>query len=505
MIATILKGSAGFNAVRYNERKVGEGTAELIEMRGFQETWPGDFPTADDLVAYLKAYSTENPYIKDAQFHVAISCKGDEMTEEQLLDFAHRYLKEMGYYEDDQPILIYAHHDTANLHLHVITSRVGPDGRKINHHHERRRSQAVLNKLLGIDSKQEAEKSLEKAFGYRFSSLTQFKAILESLGYESYKNGDRLNIKRGGAVQYSVPLAEIEQRYVGLHDTYREIARLRALFYKYRDVSTSRSELVSELKRNFGYDLIFFGKKDVPYGYMVVDHAAKRVYSGQNILKAAELLEFVPIEERLERIDAYLDSIFETNPKITLPELNYKLRRQCRAKIDSQGNICYRDTFRTMKRFMFEALRLNGRIHRAESFCPTTEQERRALCRFMKIPDCSRVELSSEAPSRRQNLRTMMDRIFGNDEPIYRQLSQEDVYIVENDGDFFAIDLANKTLLNLTAEGYDVSRLRLLKREPVRKPVASLSSLNVDSSSTSEAREWEVGTNDRYDDYQLKM
>ena len=141
MIATILPGSADFHAVGYNEHKVSKGLARLIEMRNFGTVGLAGRPTTEELTGYLKKYSSANSRIRKPQFHVAVSCKGREMTESELLDFAHRYLKEMGYAEPGQPWLIYAHHDTDNTHLHIITSRVAPDGRKIAHSHERRRSE----------------------------------------------------------------------------------------------------------------------------------------------------------------------------------------------------------------------------------------------------------------------------------------------------------------------------------------------------------------------------
>lgn len=149
MIATILPGSADFHAVGYNEHKVYKGVATLLEMQNFGGLDVSAHPTTKQLVQFLQLYSSQNSRIQKPQFHVAISCKGHEMSEQQLLDFAHRYLQEMGYAEPEQPWLIYAHHDTDNTHLHIVTSRVAPDGRKIQHDHERRRSQMVIDKILG--------------------------------------------------------------------------------------------------------------------------------------------------------------------------------------------------------------------------------------------------------------------------------------------------------------------------------------------------------------------
>lgn len=109
------------------------------------------------------------------------------MTESELLDFAHRYLKEMGYAEPGQPWLIYAHHDTGNTHLHIITSRVAPDGRKIAHSHERRRSQETIDRILGTDRQKKTADDIDAARQYTFSSFAQFKAVLTSMGYEAYQ------------------------------------------------------------------------------------------------------------------------------------------------------------------------------------------------------------------------------------------------------------------------------------------------------------------------------
>jgi len=213
MIATILPGSTNFHAVGYNEYKVSKGVASLIEMQNFDTVGLNGKPTPEELTHYLQAYSSRNSRIQKSQFHVAISCKGHEMTEEQLLDFAHRYLKEMGYMEDGQPILIYAHHDTDNTHLHIVTSRVAPDGRKIAHDHERRRSQEVIDKILGNDRKLKVSNDLKAAKQYTFSTFAQFKAILQFMGYECYKKDDIVFIKHGGKVQRPLLISEIEALY----------------------------------------------------------------------------------------------------------------------------------------------------------------------------------------------------------------------------------------------------------------------------------------------------
>lgn len=127
MIITILPNSSNFHAVSYNENKVGKGMAELMVVENFPTLTPANY-TDDNFRKYLDDYSKRNSQIVNAQFHVSVSCKGTEYTHRQLLEIARLYLKEMGYANDGQPLLVYAHHDTPNNHIHIITSRIAPDG-----------------------------------------------------------------------------------------------------------------------------------------------------------------------------------------------------------------------------------------------------------------------------------------------------------------------------------------------------------------------------------------
>lgn len=277
MIATILKSSSTFSAVNYNERKVSKGTAELLEISNFDFLQKTGNVTAANLQEYLVKYSSVNQNIKNTQFHVSISCKKQEYTHDQLLDIAHQYLKEMGYADKGQPVLIYAHHDTGNNHIHIVTSRVNPQGKKIEHDNERLRSQAIINKIMGIEPKHEAKNIIQKAMEYSFATLGQFQAILESNGYESYVEDDKLNVKKGGTVLDSIVIKEIELAMTKTtkEESSKQRKRLKALLLKYRGLTSNKEDLNKMLKKKLGISLVFIGKKDAPYGYIVVDHKNK--------------------------------------------------------------------------------------------------------------------------------------------------------------------------------------------------------------------------------------
>ena len=357
MIATILPSSTTFHAVDYNERKVSEGVAELLEMKGFDMI--DQSYTPDELKKFLLDYTYQyNERIQKPQFHLAISCRGDEYTYEQLLDIAHQYLKEMGYGEEGQPILIYAHHDTDNHHLHIVTSRIAPDGHKIDHNQERIRSQEVINRIMGENQQQRASEAVKNAFEYKFATLNQFRAILESSGYECYEKDGNLCIKRDGHVIDTLSLTTIQQHLQTFEPDERRRKQLRAILLKYRDMTADKEELRQLMKQKFGVDLVFHGSKDKPYGYTIIDHQTKTVLKGGDVLKLKDLLQFQPKAERLHRLDEFIDAMLEDNPDLTTRELNRMLRRQFGTHI-SKGRIAYGDDFIDLKDYQLQALKTN--------------------------------------------------------------------------------------------------------------------------------------------------
>ena len=359
MIATILPSSTTFHAVDYNERKVSEGVAELLEMKNFGFIGQIDSYTPDQLKQYLTKYTyRHNQRIKSPQFHLAISCRGDEYSYEQLLDIAHQYLKEMGYGEEGQPLLIYAHHDTDNHHLHIVTSRVAPDGHKIDDHHERVHSQEVINRIMGENQQQRASEAVKNAFDYKFATLNQFRAILESSGYECYEKDGNLCIKRDGHVIDTLLLTTILQHLQTFEPDERRRKQLRAILLKYRDMTADKEELRQLMKQKFGVDLVFHGSKDKPYGYTIIDHQNKTVLKGGDVLKLKDLLQFQSKTERLHRMDEFIDAMLEDNPDLTTRELNRMLRRQFGTHI-SKGRIAYGDDFIDLKDYQLQALKAN--------------------------------------------------------------------------------------------------------------------------------------------------
>ena len=350
MIITILPSSTSFHAVAYNEKKIEKGLASLMEvinMDGLRQ----EAYSAEAFREYFELYSARNTRIQNTQFHVAVSCKGNDYSYEQLLDIAHRYLKEMGYGEEGQPLLVYAHTDTPNNHIHIITSRVAPDGHRISDKFEKKRSREVCERIMQqyqskasgqhiggqqTDSESSKEEAWKEALAYRYTSKAQFYTIMESLGYDCKEDEKDFSVSfyKNSTCQGKLSLQEILRHTVkDNRPDNRRRQQLRAILQKYRNLSASKEELAAHMKKKFGISLVFVGKADTPYGYIVVDHKNKTVFKGGEFLSIKELLQFEDAATRFSKIEKTIDDLLANNPKLTTADINRILYRQFGTRI----------------------------------------------------------------------------------------------------------------------------------------------------------------------------
>ncbi|WP_279170233.1 relaxase/mobilization nuclease domain-containing protein [Prevotella denticola] len=514
-MATILPSSTTFHAVEYNERKVAKGQAVLLEMQNFGYVGAVDGYTPEQLQQYLIDYSARNEHIRKAQFHVAISCRGHEYTQEQLLHIAHQYLHEMGYDDVGQPLLIYAHHDTDNNHLHIVTSRVNPDGQKIDHNHERIRSQEAINKIVGEDEELRADLFLKEALGYKFSSLTQFKAILEASGYECFERGDNIEIARGGRVRTKIGMQDLTSRFVLIDEkeTYKRRRQLGAIMKKYRNMVSSRSELADILQKKFGVSLIFFGSKDKPYGYMIVDHHKQAVYKGGTVLSIKQLQHFMSEEERINKVELYVDAMLEDNPRMIAYELNRMLWRQYgtriakgRFKLLGGREIALSDSVQ-------KVLKFNFMLRRVQAFGPTNEAERDILCRIWKIENPNLIYIEPNGICNNGFAVEMLKSLTVSTEKqdLVAVLKENDLAIFRQGIEYYCVDFTHKCIFNLASEGIAFKKLKSVSQDftlrelkpqhtlpiNIQKPVRGI--LTQHTSGHDRNAEWEVGALNNYE------
>ncbi|WP_185214076.1 relaxase/mobilization nuclease domain-containing protein [Sphingobacterium mizutaii] len=309
MIVKILPPSTTFKGVRYNTNKVDKDKGELMKVSNFGALQALQNLRPKDYVNYLEAQSAASSRTKYPQFHAVISCKGRSHSKQELTAIAEQWMKGMGYGE--QPYLLVFHKDTANNHIHIVSTRVDRDGKKINDSFEKIRAYEVLNRIVGVDEKQEIDKNIEKALSYGFSTRAQFMMLLEALGYSLKLSDGVYQISRFGKKQGTVSLEQVDAKIGTFSKDIDRLAQLRAVFAKYRSQydpavihvpaplpgnrpsapSGYTSAMARMLSDKFGVQVLFHGKDGKPpYGYTVIDHSRKMVYKGKDLMPLAKFI-----------------------------------------------------------------------------------------------------------------------------------------------------------------------------------------------------------------------
>jgi len=253
MIIKILKNVSGFPAVRYNTNKVDRNRGELMRVSGFGPLQNLQNLRPQDFINYFQMVSAVNKRIEKAQFHAVLSAKGRAYDKGQLTTIAALWMEEMGY--GQQPYLAIFHKDTAHNHLHLVSTRIGKDGRKIDSAFEYVRAAASLNKVLGYDF----------ALQYAFSTRAQFYMILESQGYLGRDFDER----------------KLEKHMAAYRQDRTRQAELKALLWAHKDTPGYQQLL----KGHNQVELVFHAAEGkAPYGYTILDHGTQQVFKGSEVL-----------------------------------------------------------------------------------------------------------------------------------------------------------------------------------------------------------------------------
>jgi hypothetical protein len=226
-------------------------------------------------------------------------------------------------------------------------------------------------------------------------------------------------------------------------------------------MAASKEELKQIMKKRFGVDLIFFGSKDKPYGYMIIDHKNKIVYKGSEVLSMKQLLSFQSREERLEKIDMFIDAMLEDNKRLSTYDLNTLLWRQFGSYI-TKGRIAFRNERILLNENIRNTLRYNDKLQWLQSFSPVNEIERNLLCKFGKIVDVEQISIvdaSQKHPAATVNqLRTLFeDTEITN---LRSSLFDSGMSIFQTNGKSYCIDFHNRSIICMEDYGFDTQRLK---------------------------------------------
>ena len=350
----------GFPGAGYNERKVAGGVARLMAMENVDAAMrhkvellhEAGFDYAGEIEKYLKERSRTYGNTKTTrfQFHITASVKGQVMSADELTDFARQLMAEAGY--GRQPYFVYYHHDTDNNHVHILSTRIQPNGFPIPDHHDYARLNAAANRILSSD----INCDIQRMFSYGYLTEGQFANIIRSHGYKFERVDDSYVLFRGGVKATTISLSEIGRHISQGNDTRKERAKqLRAIIRKYkaeiaegkvqnvenvkghkgqkkkyvrrkvnpdiRKIKASNGKTLSQeeqrhlsdmldiLKTKFGIDIHFQKDRNGEIrSYGIVDHNRKIAFDGSKVMKLSELIDFAQKQERnASPLDIYRD------------------------------------------------------------------------------------------------------------------------------------------------------------------------------------------------------
>ena len=339
-----------------------------------------------------------------------------------------------------------------------------PDGKKIPDSMEKMRSLKAIEQVMNVDEKYQNSEMMKRAKSYHFETVSQFMAVFETSGYEAFIQDDDICIKRGGQVQEKIAVKEIEKLCRKNGDVEKKrIRQLRAILKKYRDQSTSREEMESLLKKKFGISMKFLGKEFSPYGYMVVDNATKTVFKGKDIIGIKELLQFQSREEKLQKVDFFIEDKLRENPLATTFDLNTDLYRFYGCYIKHDSIIMGKDKVE-LASYLVDKIRYNNKVAWVQGFSPVNDQQVRLLSKMFNISP-EHLHVSENGNNTQFTINTVNELLeAGNDnddnESIFDRLNDEGIWTYRFEDKLFCVTPSWREVVDLEAAGVDMGKFK---------------------------------------------
>jgi hypothetical protein len=319
MIVKFLRKSETFRGVGYNSNKLEKDKGELMLVSGFGALQGMDNLGPADYINYLEAVSARSSKTQYPQLHVSISCKGQSHSKRQLTEIAGEWMKGMGY--GSQPYIVVFHSDTANAHVHIVSTRVDRSGKKINDSFEKLKAYQVLDRIMAHDPAEQFAKDVTESLAYNFSTRPQFAMLLEAKGYRMDLKDAYYRVSKFGKVLGKVSMMEVDGRIAIYQKNKTRISQLRAIVERYRQrysgevypiskplpggvagpAITYSSKLTEVLQQKFGVQILYHGAPGKPpYGFSVIDHKEKMVLKGKELMDIKALI--APARDQAELV-----------------------------------------------------------------------------------------------------------------------------------------------------------------------------------------------------------
>jgi len=333
MVAKIKSGKSLIGALNYNENKVKMGKAQLISANGYMKT-VAELSFYDKLFR-LTDLAERNIRTKTNTVHLSLNFDVNEHLEkERLITIADEYMKRIGF--EYQPYLIYQHFDAAHLHIHIVTTNIQADGKRISLNNigklvsepARQAIEIEFGLVRATDKKNRQADNLDikpLVYGatdtkrgitnivngitnaYKFTSLPELNAILnlynvivdkgtkESVMFNKGglrywaldKHGQKIGVPIKASSIYDKPTLKLLEDRFRLNDFLRKPFKenLKAKIDKVKFKSISLEQFKNELKMADVLVVVRQNSEGRIFGLSYIDQVNKTIFNGSDLGK----------------------------------------------------------------------------------------------------------------------------------------------------------------------------------------------------------------------------
>jgi predicted lactoylglutathione lyase len=337
MVAKITSPHSIVRTLNYNENKVQKGQAECIYAGNFLQD-------AKDMNFYQKLNTFKNLMELNTRaqtntLHISLNFDPSEkLSKEKLAEIASVYMGKIGF--GKQPFLVYKHEDAGHPHMHIVSTSIQDNGKRINTYNigknqsEKARKEIEMSyglvkangrntrQVQGIEpvrvqrvkyGKSETKRSITNVLDaviekYKYTSLPELNSILRQYNIMADRGGEQGRIYRyrgltyrildadGNRVGvpikassiYSKPTLDYLESKFKQNEQLREPDKQRlknAIEWTLRNRPLSMAYFLLRLEKEKVTGIVHRNDQGFIYGISFIDHRTKCVFKGSDIGK----------------------------------------------------------------------------------------------------------------------------------------------------------------------------------------------------------------------------
>jgi len=380
MVAKIKSPRSLLRAINYNEKKVQKGQAECIYAGNYIKD-PEQMKFHEKLNRLQNLIALNDRTVKTNTLHISLNFHPTEnFSKEKLVDIATTYMSKIGF--GNQPYLVYQHQDAGHPHIHIVTTNIKADGKRIDTfnigRNQSEKARKEIEEMYGLIKasgrnervaetiepvnlqrvqygKSETKRSITNVLDavvnhYKYTSLPELNAVLKlynvnadrgKVDGRTYKTngllykildekGNRIGVPIKASSIYSKPtLANLEKKFADNElkcqpDKQKLKTAIEWVMAKHPN---SLKELISQLQKEKIQTVLRQNDSGLIYGITFIDHRSKSVFNGSDLGKQYSAAS---IQERISGKDNEI--LLKTQQPVPAPSKELPIVRHDKEK-----------------------------------------------------------------------------------------------------------------------------------------------------------------------------